>query len=83
VTEGSYCDPNAPTLISSFSGDLTDDVRVYNCGDVNDDSIGTDIQVTIFIWNIEDSNNDGVLDTLFREPCFSIQTIIDQNDACN
>ncbi len=76
VTEGSSCDPLAPTIISAFSADPTDNVRNYVCGDLGDH------QVTMFIFDVLDSDNDGVLDTVFREPCFAIQTVVDQNGFC-
>jgi hypothetical protein len=77
VSNGSSCDPFAPSIISSFSSDPTDTVRSYDCTNIGD------IQVTMFIFNVFDSNNNGVLDTIFSEPCFAIQTVIDQNNICS
>jgi hypothetical protein len=76
VTGGNACDGSNPTLISAFSNDPTDNTRTFTCADVNPgNAVGTDIQVTMFIFDVADTDNDGDLDTTFREPCFVIQTI--------
>jgi len=76
VEGGLSCDGSNPTIIASFSDDPTDQTRTYVCGDLGD------IQVTMFIYDVLDADNDGDLDTVFREPCFAIQTVIDQNNFC-
>jgi len=74
VTGGSLCDGTTATLIGSFSNDPTDNSRTFTCADVNPgNAVGTDIQVTMFIFDVVDNGNG--LDTVFREPCFVIQTI--------
>lgn len=70
------CDPSLThTATAAFSNDPTDVSRTYTCTDVNPGNGGTDIQVTMFIFDVLDADNDGLIDTLFREPCFVIQTI--------
>jgi len=76
VEGGLSCDGSNPTIIASFSTDPRDQTRTYVCGDLGD------IQVTMFIYDVLDSDGDGDLDTIFREPCFAIQTVIDQNNFC-
>lgn len=76
VLDGSSCDGSIPTIISSFSNDPNDTVRIYDCTDLGD------LQVTMFIWDVNDFDNNGTVDTVFREPCFAIQTVIDQNGFC-
>jgi len=66
-----------PSLTASFSIDPTDTLRTYGCVYVGD------IQVTMYIFDIGDSNNDGVIDTTFREACFAIQTVLDSSGFCN
>jgi len=65
-----------PTITAAFSADPTDTLRTYGCTNVGD------IQITLFIFDIGDSNNDGVRDTAFREACFAIQTVLDPTGFC-
>ena len=65
-----------PTLTAAFSQDPTDTLRTYGCVNVGD------VQVTTFIFDIGDSNNDGVIDTTFREACFTLQTVLDPSGFC-
>jgi len=76
VEGGVACDGSNPTIFGSFSTDPLDQTRTYVCGDLGD------IQVTMFIFDVADTDGDGDLDTTFREPCFAIQTVVDQSGFC-
>ena len=69
---------NAPLnyISASFSMDPIDTKKTFHCSDIGD------IQLTIFVWDVEDSNNDGTLEYIFREPCFAIQTVEDPSGFC-
>jgi len=76
TTGGVSCDGSNPTIIAAFSDDPTDVTRTFTCADINPgNAVGTDIQVTMFIFDVADFDMDGDLETVFREPCFTIQTI--------
>jgi len=66
-----------PSLTASFSPDPADILRTYGCINIGD------IQVTMYIFDIGDSNNDGVIDTTYREACVAIQTVLDPAEFCN
>ncbi len=71
------CYPSSTQIISSFSFDPTDNVTDFTCDDIGGQ------QMTIFTWDVIDVDNNGVLDTVFRQPCITIQTIIDPNGFCD
>lgn len=64
------------SYFASFSSDPNDNKRSYDCTDIGDNV------VTMFVWEVADYDRDGDLDTIFIEPCFGIQTIVDPNDNC-
>ena len=76
VDGGVACDGSNPTIFGSFSNDPLDQTRTYTCGDLGD------IQVTMFVFDVSDTDGDGDLDTTFREPCFAIQTVVDPSGFC-
>jgi len=77
VTDPNACDPSSNhQLISSFSIDPNDTVRIYDCSDVGDN------QVTMFTWDVLDQDGNGVLDTMLRQLCFAVQTIYDPQNYC-
>ena len=65
-----------PTITAAFSADPLDTLRTYGCTNVGD------IQLTLFVFDIGDADNDGVRDTTFREACFAIQTVLDPSGFC-
>ncbi len=64
------------TITAAFSANPLDTLRTYGCTNVGD------IQLTLFIFDIGDADNDGVRDTTFREACFAIQTVLDPSGFC-
>ena len=66
-----------PDLTAAFSADPNDTLRTFDCSDVGS------FVLTIFIFDIGDSNLDGIIDTTFRENCVGPHTILDQAGFCN
>ena len=64
-------------LTAAFSADPNDTFRTFDCSDVGS------FVLTIFIFDIGDSNLDGIIDTTFRENCVGPHTILDPAGFCN